>query len=199
MKISVLSSITLALLLGAIPVFFASSTATAVADRAIEVRAENTVEKARDNANAITNNSSRSAELLAEKEQRLTAKKLQACNKKQDKFKSRMQQISDRGTKQLEVFRKIADRTKAFYETKGYTSDGYVNLAAEVDARYSQAAAAIGLTQSSQNEWSCDDSSPLSAMQGFSDAKKNEIAALKAYKDKVRQLILLVKQAGGNQ
>ena len=199
MKISVLSSITLALLLGAIPVFFASSTATAVADRAIEVRAENTVEKARDNANAITNNSSRSAELLAEKEQRLTAKKLQACNKKQDKFKWRMQQISDRGTKQLEVFRKIADRTKAFYETKGYTSDGYVNLAAEVDARYSQAAAAIGLTQSSQNEWSCDDSNPLSAMQGFSDAKKNEIAALKAYKDKVRQLILLVKQAGGNQ
>ena len=68
-----------------------------------------------------------------------------------------------------------------------------------MDILYSESLAAISMTQVSQTEWSCDDSSPQSAMRVFSNAKKNEIATLKAYKDKVRELILLVKQVGGAQ
>ena len=198
MKTPTLSALCLTLLLGTVPIAFSSGTAVALSDKAVQVRADQAVERSR-NPVGETVRSQRASTVLAEKEERFTDKKLQRCNKSQDGIKLRMQQISNRGVKQLEVFRKIADRTKAFYETKGYSAERYPALAAEVDLQYEQSVAALRATQSSQNEWSCDSSNPLRAMSGFSDAKKNEIAALRAYKDKVRELILLVKQAGGTQ
>ena len=198
MKTSTLSTLCLTLLLGTVPVIFSSGTAAALSDKAVEVRAEQAAERSHNTESKSARNERASA-VLAEKEERFAEKKLQRCNKSQDSIKLRMQQISNRGVKQLEIFRKIADRTKAFYEMKGYSVERYPALAAEVDLQYEQSIAALRATQSSQNEWSCDSSNPLRAMSGFSDAKKNEIAALLAYKDKVRELILLVKQAGGAQ
>lgn len=194
------STLCLAILLGAAPVIFMSNSAVALADTtALEKRAEQAIANSRSEVRSTTNgNANKHVEVIT-KDERFTAKKLQICNRNQDRFKSRMNHISDRGVKQLDVFKKIADRTKAFYETKGYNVSGYSTLAAEVDVLYSNSAAAISATQNSQTEWSCDDNNPQSAMRLFSDAKKNEIATLKAYKDKVRELILLVKQAGGSQ
>ena len=198
MKTSTLSTLCFTLLLGTVPVIFSSGTAAALSDKAVEMRAEQAAERSHSTESKSARNERASA-VLAEKEERFTEKKLQRCNKSQDGIKLRMQQISNRGVKQLEIFRKIADRTKAFYEMKGYSVERYPALAAEVDLQYEQSIAALRATQSSQNEWSCDSSNPLRAMSGFSDAKKNEIAALRAYKDKVHELILLVKQAGGTQ
>ena len=198
MKKPVLSTLGL-ILLCATPVTFLSSTATAVANSdALEKRSEQATADNRRDTIVTPNSNAQNAPDVA-KEERFTAKKLQICNRNQDRFKARMQQISDRGAKQLDVFKKIADRTKAFYEVKAYSDENYGALAAEVDILYSESLAAISMTQVSQTEWSCDDSSPQSAMRVFSNAKKNEIATLKAYKDKVRELILLVKQVGGAQ
>jgi hypothetical protein len=129
------------------------------------------------------------------KESRFTANKLRVCKKKQAQISSAIEQIGDRGAKQLEVFHTIAERTKAFYTSKGYDTAGYSELAQQVDALYDQSLVAVTSTQSTGDNWSCSGSSPMAQFSAFKDAKQTEIATLKAYKDKVRDLIVFVKAA----
>lgn len=202
MNKQLLSSLILALVLSLTPVAFFSNTALAreVENNESEIEAETpernkpSTEKREVIKEKIE---TKKEEKAAERKERFDANKLRVCEKRKERFKTMMQQVSDRGAKQLGVFKAIADKTNAFYSEKGYNVANYTTVSKEVDELYAQSLAAVNTTQEAKDSWSCDGNNPVGAMEAFRTAKTAEVATLKAYKDKVRQLILLVKQAGG--
>ncbi len=187
-------------LIGGVPITFFSSIAVAKNDDAAQKHEPQNDDTTPDSSKRQSDEQqAHRAAITAKQDARFNANQLRACNKSQDAIKDQMQIISDRGVRQLAVFKKIADRTKEFYATNHYNANGYDVLAADVDAAYDNATVSLGATQGAQRDWSCDAADPRSALQTFRNAKQSEIAALNAYRDKVRELILFVKQAGGAQ
>lgn len=194
MNKQLLSSLMLALVVSLTPVAFFSNTALA---RAIENNESERETETPERNKPSTEKLEVIKEKIETKKERFDANKLRVCEKRKERFKTMMQQVSDRGAKQLGVFKAIADKTNAFYSEKGYNVANYTTVSKEVDELYAQSLAAVNTTQEAKDSWSCDGNNPVGAMEAFRTAKTAEVATLKAYKDKVRQLILLVKQAGG--
>ena len=128
-------------------------------------------------------------------ENRFTAAKLRACERHQDQITSNISQISDRGTKQLEVFHSIAQRAKAFYAAKGYNVPQYDDLVTAVDTLYDQSLVAVNATQTNGEAWSCNGANPTAQLTEFQQAKQTEMTTLAAYKDKIHELLVLIKTA----
>ncbi len=128
---------------------------------------------------------------------RLADKKLAACQKREAKINNIMAHIASRGEKQLAVFTKIADRTKTFYTNKGKTLSNYDALVAEVDAKKAAAETAIEQIKTTSATFKCDGTDPKGAAASFKESLKTEIAALKAYKTAVKNLIVGVKSVQG--
>lgn len=128
-------------------------------------------------------------------EDRFTANQLRVCEKRQDRIMTQISSISDRGSKQLEVFHSIAERVKAFYVTKGYHTDSYDATAQQADTLYDQSLVALNATESNGEAWSCNGTNPIAQLQTFKQAKESEMAILAAYKDAVHELIITVKTA----
>jgi hypothetical protein len=194
MNKQLLSSLMLALVVSLTPVAFFSNTALA---RAIENNESERETETPERNKPSTEKREVIKEKIETKKERFDANKLRVCEKRKERFKTMMQQVSDRGAKQLGVFKAVADKTNAFYSEKGYNVANYTTVSKEVDELYTQSLAAVNTTQEAKDSWSCDGNNPVGAMEAFRTAKAAEVATLKAYKDKVRQLILLVKQAGG--
>ncbi len=167
----------IALLAGLVPCVFFSDIVTATSDKhqpKTKVIAENDAESDKSTKG-------------------LTGKKLRACQQKQPDIASTMQRISTQGSNQLAVFHDIAERTKAFYASKGYSNAEYTTAVRETEALYENARASVSSLINLSQNWSCADSNPKQNVLVFRDAKKAEVVALQAYKDKVRALIILVK------
>jgi hypothetical protein len=128
-------------------------------------------------------------------ENRFTANKLRVCEKKEKQITESITRIGDRGAKQLEVFHSIAERTKAFYAAKDYNVAEFATVSQEADTLYDQSLVALNTTQTSGETWSCNGSNPVAQLDAFKQAKEAEMNTLQAYKDKVHELIVLVKSA----
>jgi hypothetical protein len=138
---------------------------------------------------------------VEEKKQQVAAKldesRKRACEKRQAKITTFMERMQTRGEKQLEVFTKIADRTKAFYEEKQRTVANYDDLAAAVDEKKQAAELALNAGSEAIGEFSCDSEDPIATKDLFKAQLQDQIAALKAYKTAVKDLIVGVKSAQG--
>lgn len=134
----------------------------------------------------------------AQKRERLNAKKLATCKKHASHVSSVMQDLDTRGSKQLAVFEKIATRTQEFVTTHQVSVANYDSLVAAVTATHSAAQNASANVQSVHHKWSCTSDGPKADIDNYKAAKKEEIAALKAYKDAVRALVLAVKSAASS-
>jgi Skp family chaperone for outer membrane proteins len=163
----------------------------------VEHRAEQATE-------AISNKASHAVDKVTDKpvegtsrQNRFNATQTKKCEKKEAKISQKLDTISERGAKQLTVFHTIATRVEGFYVQKNYSVDGYSNLVAELDAQYDKSLVAVTTTQNASDSWGCSIQDPVASLNTFMTTKRAETATLKAYKDKVRELIILVKQAGG--
>lgn len=161
---------------------------------ASENRAQKAVDAAAKNADKTLAKSGNSEA----RQNRFTTNQTKKCEKKQEQISSKLDTISARGAKQLEVFHTIATRVQNFYVQKSYTAEGYSTVVAELDSLYDQSLVAVTSTQNAGDAWSCAIQDPVASLGTFKDTKRAETAILKAYKAKVHELILLVKQAGGS-
>lgn len=128
---------------------------------------------------------------------RLADAKLKACQNREKAINNILARIADRGSKQIDVFNKIAQRTEAFYTTKGKTLSTYDALVADVNAKKAVAQTAVDTVKSSSVSFKCDGTDPKGAAASFKDSLKSEIAALKDYKTAVKNLIVGVKSVQG--
>jgi hypothetical protein len=129
---------------------------------------------------------------------KLEAAKLKVCEKREEKIKNIMSRIVDRGEKQLELFTKISDRVQAFYEDKELSVANYDDLVVEVEAKKADAQAALDAIDDTTVEFACVGTDPKGAAESFKEALKSKIAALKAYKTAVKDLLVAVKTAQGS-
>lgn len=124
---------------------------------------------------------------------RLEAAKLKACQNREKAITNIMARISDRGTRQLDVFTKISDRVQAFYTEKGHTLSNYDALVAEVGAKKTVAQATVETVKNGSTEFKCDGDNPRAVADSFKENLKAMNAALKEYKTAVKNLIVGVK------
>ena len=152
----------------------------AVSDRA---------EAARETANT------RREEVKQSVSSKLDENKRKICEKRQAGITRTMNKMQTRGESQLAVFTKIADRTKAFYEQKQRTVENYTDLVAAVDEKKLAAELAVAAGDEAISDFSCDASDPTAMKDLFKAQLSDQIAALKAYKTAVKDLIVGVKSA----
>lgn len=136
--------------------------------------------------------------------------KQRACQNREHAINNILARIADRGQKQLDLFTTIATRVEAFYVAKGKTLGNYDALVADINAKHMAAQATVNTIKASSVTFSCNESDPKATATSFKDSLKAEIAALKAYKTAVKNLIVGVKSVqsttaeaeqntGGNQ
>lgn len=136
---------------------------------------------------------SRVEERREARQARLEAAQLKACEKREKAITNIMARISNRGSRQLEVFTKISDRTQAFYADKGNTLSNYEELVGEVTAKKEAAQTAVAAVTEASDDFTCDGDNPKAVADSFKANKKAMNAALKEYKTAVKDLIVGVK------
>jgi mannitol-specific phosphotransferase system IIBC component len=148
--------------------------------------------RAEDNASP-QNSQEQRATKQAETKAKLADVKLKVCQQKEKHINAILGRIATRGDRQIDVFNKIAERTEAFYTSKGKALSNYDTLVNDVNAKKAAAQTAVNEVKSSSVTFKCDGSDPKGAAASFKDSLKKEIAALKAYKTAVKNLIVGVK------
>jgi hypothetical protein len=148
-------------------------------------------------AAARENAGTRREEVKQSANTKLDETKKKVCEKRQAGITSMMNKMQTRGESQLAVFTKIADRTKAFYEQKQRTVENYDDLVAAVDEKKLAAELAVVAGDEAIADFSCDASDPTAMKDLFKAQLTDQIAALKAYKTAVKDLIVGVKSAQG--
>ena len=126
-------------------------------------------------------------------EAKRTEAKAAVCERRQKNLTRIMTRIADRGDKQIALFSTIAERTQAFYETKGKTLANYDELVADVAAKKEAAQTAVTKIADDAESLDCSAEDPKAAVTLFKESLKAEIAALKEYKTSVKNLIVGVK------
>lgn len=144
-------------------------------------------------AQAATDHQTTVAERKAAIQTRLTDARLKVCRNREKTITNIMARLADRGTKQLGVFNTIADRTEAFYTSKGKTLATYDTLTTNVASTKAAAETAVSDIQSSSTSFSCDASDPKGIVASFKNSLQSEIAALKNYKTAIKNLVVGVK------
>lgn len=128
---------------------------------------------------------------------KLAAKRLEMCEKRQSKINTIITQSADRGAKQLAVFQKIEERVKQFYVNKNLSSDSYESAVAVADEKKIAAIAAMEV--SSEVNFDCAATSSTEPGNVVKEAMSTRHVALKEYRTAVKNLILVVKKAHGQQ
>lgn len=140
---------------------------------------------------------------LAEKkaviQTRLADTKLKVCQNREKAIGNIMARMSDRGTKQLDVFTKIYNRVQAFYLEKGKTLDNYAVLSSEADSAKLNAESAALKAKETSVTFKCDGTDPKGLARTFKEALKLQNEALKAYKTAIKNLIVGVKSVQGTE
>lgn len=129
----------------------------------------------------------------AKSEARLADKQLKVCQQREKTITNIMSRLSDRGTKQLDVFGKIAERTEAFYAKSGKTLPNYDALVADVAAKKATAQTTVAAVKDTSTTFNCDGTNPKGIAASFKDKLKAEIATLHEYRTAIKNLIVGVK------
>ena len=131
-----------------------------------------------------------------QKKERLETAKLRICKQREAKINAIMDRRAAQAQKHLEVFTKIFERTKKFYENKGNVTPNYeavVSAAAEAKAT---AEASIATLKEAPN-LNCEEAGPKDAAEAFKTAYQTVREDLKAYRAAIKDVIVAVRQAQG--
>ena len=128
---------------------------------------------------------------------RLEVRRLLACEARQAAIRRIMKRAGERGDKHIAVFTKITERVQTFYQTKGKTLATYDQLVAEVAAKKAAAQMAVDTVKAAEVQFECTGDNPKAMVAAFRSEIKAQIAAMKAYRLAVKNLIVGVKSVQG--
>ncbi len=116
------------------------------------------------------------------------------CAAHEAQVNSVMTRVVNRNQLRIDRITTVADKTKAFYESKDYQLASYAQLAADVDARRVIAQSAVSTIKSTAS-FSCESVAPRTIIQAFRSKHASGVEEVKAYRDAVKKLIVGVKSA----
>jgi hypothetical protein len=131
--------------------------------------------------------------------EKLTASKLQICNDRKANIEQRVARISERVDKHLELFNGIAERTQAFYVTKGNTLENYDALVADITAKKTVAQTAADSLALQKNSFDCTGENPKAVIENYKQTLTETRTALNEYRTSIKDLIVGIKSVNGTQ
>lgn len=127
------------------------------------------------------------------RQEKLDAKRLDVCQKRQERINSIVSKSVEQSTKHLATFQKIEERVTQFYIDKSLTVTNFDELVATVDEKEAAAIASIDI--SAETTFDCettDGSNPGSIVR---DLVRSQHQALKEYRTAIKDLIVAVKSS----
>lgn len=137
------------------------------------------------------------ATMKQERTAKLETKRLEVCEKRQQKINTIVARGTEQNKKQLAVFQKIEEKVKQFYTAKELSSDGYAAALADADTKEASAVAAI--ETAAETTFDCATTDAANPGSAIKEAMTSRHAALKEYRASIKNLILVVKKANGEQ
>lgn len=128
---------------------------------------------------------------------KLETKRLEVCQQRQQKINDIVAKGAEKNTKQLAVFQKIEANVIQFYVDKKLSSDGYLTAAAKADAAEANAVAAIEV--STEMTFDCKTANGDNPGSIIKEAMTTRHSALAVYRTAIKDLIVVVKKANGEQ
>lgn len=127
------------------------------------------------------------------KKDKLKDDKLKICQEREDHIDSSMTGAASRGQEKITLFTKIAERTEAFYVSKGKVLSNYNDLVTVVNTEKAAAQSAVDTVKASSSGFKCDGDNPKGAANLFKIDIQAMNDALKNYRTAVKDLIVGVK------
>lgn len=132
----------------------------------------------------------------ARKTARLDTARKTKCENVERNVANRAANFVRHAERHLEVFDKIAERTKAFAIEKDKQPDNYDALVSEAGAKRAQAVTDIESFKSMAAQFDCDSDNPTAAGKVLKEQAKVVRASLKEYRTSIKNLIVGVKSEG---
>lgn len=169
-----------------------------------EETVERKAQEARERAEAKAREArEKASEAVTEKKEEakkgLTEAKRTVCERRKETIVKLMNNVVERGNKQIELLTTIANRTKTFYEQKGKTLANYDELVAGVDTKKAAAEAALASIDTIAQGFDCSGDDPKGKLGFYRETVKTKIGAITDYRQSVRSLIAGVKSVQGEQ
>src|SRR3989344_2909178 len=136
---------------------------------------------------------------LEQKKDKLKEDKLKICQGREDHISSSMTGAASRGEEKIALFSKIAERTEAFYVSKGKVLSNYADLVAAVNTAKAAAQAAVDTVTAGSDDFKCDGDNPKGTANLFKLNIQAMNDALKDYRTAVKNLIVGVKSVQATQ
>lgn len=132
-------------------------------------------------------------EKKAQQKNKLDTKKQALCEKRASKINLIIDRRITQNEKRFSVFTRIADKTQAFYEEKGYFSENYDALVENVIDKQTAVQAAINVAK--ETDFICEEQDANHIGTTVKELMAAQKTALKEYKNAIKDLIVDVKQA----
>ena len=173
---------------------FGSTVQVSALDRSEEAALERQKKESETSRTEIQDRITTMRENQAEK---LDAKRLAVCEKRQSKINAIVTRGNERNEKQLAVFQKIEAKVIQFYEDKQLSSEGYD--AAVTLANEKEAAVLASIQVSSETTFDCNKTDGAAPANVVRELMRTRHEALKDYRSAIKDLIVVVKKAHGQQ
>ena len=135
-------------------------------------------------------------------ENRLTEVKLKVCEKKESSIQKRSTKLVAKADKIQTRFDRIIEKVDAYYVDKLVPKDieieNYSDLLANIEDHRRASATALGVAESTADNFTCEGEDPEKQIGQFRDDMKGIISALQGYKKSVVNLIVAVRTKGKN-
>jgi hypothetical protein len=125
--------------------------------------------------------------------EKLKSKRLEMCEERASKVNEIIAKSTEYSTRHLEVFRKIADRTQAYYTKKQLQVTNYDGLVAAMNSKETEAIAALEAAKTIT--FVCDEQDANDVGNVVRDAVRTQHSALKDYRSAIKDLIVAIKPA----
>ncbi len=126
---------------------------------------------------------------------RLEGKRLEICQKRQQKIGEIVAHGIEQNKKQLAVFKKIEDKVIKFYIDKKLSNDSYDAAVTKADTAYVSAVAAI--EASSETTFTCTSTDGANPGSIIKEAMTTRHSAMIEYRTAIKELIQVVRKANG--
>jgi hypothetical protein len=139
----------------------------------------------------------RLTQMKEERVTKLEGKRLEVCQKRQQKIGEIVTHGIEQNKKQLAVFEKIQANVIKFYADKKLSSDGYTAAVEKADAADAKATAAINA--SAETNFDCATADGANPGSIIKEAMTTRHSALAEYRTAIKELIQVVRKANGQQ
>lgn len=135
----------------------------------------------------------KSQEMQERRDTKVAEAKKKVCQNREKSIKKIMDRTATNGLHHYEMVTKVYENVKKFAEKKNVPQSSLAKEIENADAAATAAMQAVNAVKSIGEEFTCDADAPRSAATVFLASKKAQAAALKAYRDAVKQVLVAVK------